>query len=84
MLENAKPCPFCASSRLRLDCSHVGNSIRVRCRNCEAMGPWIFKGRNDTSNLAQECVERWNYRKSSDGFMKGIRNDIVHGTSARE
>lgn len=73
MLDNAKPCPFCASSRLHFDCSHLGTSMRVRCRSCEAMGPWIFKSQHEqTKDLAEECIERWNNRQSSDGFSKPI------------
>jgi len=70
-MHNAKPCPFCQSTRLSFDCSHLGTSMRVRCRSCDALGPWIFKAKNDEiEDLAQECIERWNFRKSQDGFTK--------------
>lgn len=88
-MDNVKPCPFCSSKRLTYDCSYVGTSMRIRCRSCDALGPWVFKSASDKTDLAQECIERWNHRTSSDGFSKienidyGVNSDdkIRHARS---
>lgn len=84
MFQNAKPCPFCSSTRLSFDCSHLGTSMRVRCRACDALGPWVFKSHRETeADLADECIGRWNNRQSSDGFTK-IHNTYYGGKSEDE
>ena len=84
MLNNAKSCPFCGSTRLSFDCSHIGTSMRIRCRSCDALGPWVFKSHRETeADLAEECIERWNNRQSSDGFTK-VQNTYYGGKSEDE
>jgi Lar family restriction alleviation protein len=53
------PCPFCGSKKVALpdgmECFEKGY-IAVRCDDCQAEGPAIFKGKSE------DAVKAWNKR----------------------
>jgi Lar family restriction alleviation protein len=70
------PCPFCGSTKLKVDSKHHGkhyyegsHSATVRCQKCHARGPTAAckvtrEQMHVTEATKQKAIELWNARAS--------------------
>ena len=57
-LKDAKPCPFCGSTKLRLEDIGGESYLFVECADCKADGP-----HENDDEREHAAVLRWNTRK---------------------
>lgn len=81
MTEKLKPCPFCGSTKLKIDSKRTFNyskrhcSVTVRCMKCHARSPVVGismdKNQYNERELCEsQAIEAWNRRVSEDKFDK--------------
>ena len=69
LMENLKPCPFCACHDRRVGIRKMGKSgYKVICSRCGSSGPYIRIADCTSKMDAQEETKRaWNRRVNDDG-----------------
>ena len=62
-----KPCPFCGSKRLEVQCS--SSCMQVWCKDCDTFGPCT---KDDEAGSDQEAVVLWNRRPTLGDIDYGV------------
>lgn len=76
-----KRCPFCSYSEVKLQ--SVGNSCRIICQICYAMGPIIDIGDQfDDEESKKIAWIRWNMRPLYNDNENPTEEDLENGNSS--